>query len=1349
MENENTKNDLLNEIVNLSNSNFDLMLDTSKYKNIVNKNEKNNKKHSFKSFNSTKIPYFNSDQAIKDNINQNSNDKNIKEDLNLENNDKIIEEKDDKKGDILDDNNNLFDEADNILNNFTKKLESRENIKTNLIINNDKVNIINESSSNNIENKMNSMKEENENKNNDINGIHSNNDKNDINNNNMVKENKLENNVNNNNELVLSNLESCKYNKEENKKCFDSIFDMLDFDKNIGMKNKFISSKELNIPKNFENINNYKKEINSIEENKEEMSSDKVSNSSDIDDKEKENGEENNNNKENNENNDNKNKPIEIEKINNKIGNDTIKGENNENNNEINEIEIKNNENNENNVNNENNKNNKNIENNDNLNINKIIDENKNNENIENTKESIINIIIDSTNTNNESNEVHNKTDFNKNNKENSNINQDQNNNNISNIVDEKKGEIEEPKIELTGLKIDLVQKTENFTFLKSKNKSELRQYLINNIYEDRKSENQKKNKNMYEIIELFPKNKLLTDFFNQKITSIYLDTEEFIYCGEEKGNLLIYNLKDEKLIKQLDNPFIYETKKIPTFPRINCISSDDQFIIAGYEKGQFAIFLKNEKKPVKTKLYDAFQEISQHNIIETKIYSKKKNSMLIYSCDDQENIYRTKVIKNKIFRNKVYTNRITGSLKNVNKKEPYYHLEINPFWYKCIGVVNNRGVHLYIIKKCKKDIIFKWNNLDEDNAFLSFFFSHKKEEKNKFFISNMNRINIFEINNNYNGVAQQNLIILKDNIIQIGEFINDLLYAFEQKNIIQLINYKNQNNNKIYNNEISNENNEYGFIDTITINNNNNDIIKDNDEENFVFLNKYKNFLCSKNGTILMYNKNNILYLKTLSLYDGTSKIYNSIVLVQNLEKWDILFKIGRDIYKNKHPVWKIEHMNKFNDIYINYVKSFLSYLIIQLGNNNNKNDEFNNIIKHFKNLIEFLIDAEFYNFIIGEKNNLYSIFVNSKLEDLYFYLLEPYIIEDTFMTMNNLPNSFINNLMDIFLNKKNKESKFIKMNKSWLSELLLHFNIKKYIEKGKNSGLLENIKENYLINTIIYFILNYNSNEIFINNLIDYNTPLNLLIKILQSNIKKVQKNENKDKNIFIINFDNNELFKKENRYKDEIIYSTDYIRIKIIWYIYIILKNKILNGNDTQDKANEHKKSLFIKEILKIPLDKELFNNIVVGNNNIEDGVHNCLDREFIHIIHIIFENDIISKYSDFTKEEICQKLINLYEKRKESQISLNILLIKSMINDKGIEISNEIKLNLVLFFMENNCVNADIYPEIKDIKFQDNLIEILKSIDSFTFDDSEKLVKLVNNCQNNYNKLVTYIKTNFKY
>jgi hypothetical protein len=265
-------------------------------------------------------------------------------------------------------------------------------------------------------------------------------------------------------------------------------------------------------------------------------------------------------------------------------------------------------------------------------------------------------------------------------------------------------------------------------------------------------------------------------------------------------------------------------------------------------------------------------------------------------------------------------------------------------------------------------------------------------------------------------------------------------------------------------------------------------------------------------------------------------------------------------------------------------------------------------------------------------------------------------------------------------------------------------------------------------------------------INNLIDYATPLNLLIRLLKLKIKNEQKSQSdKQEGGIEINLKNEDLFKNENRYKDEIIFSSEYLRIKIIWYIYKILKNKILN--DSEEKTNEIKKSLFVKEILKIPLDKELFNNIVFASYNNNGNIY-YLDREIIYILHLIFEDEIINKYNDYTKEEIFQKLINLFKERKESQISLNLFLVQSIINDKGIELSNDIKLNLVLFFMENNCSKSDIYPEIKEEKFQENLIEILKLIDSYTFDDTEKLSKLTSNCENNYSKLVNYIKTSFK-
>jgi hypothetical protein len=151
----------------------------------------------------------------------------------------------------------------------------------------------------------------------------------------------------------------------------------------------------------------------------------------------------------------------------------------------------------------------------------------------------------------------------------------------------------------------------------------------------------------------------------------------------------------------------------------------------------------------------------------------------------------------------------------------------------------------------------------------------------------------------------------------------------------------------------------------------------------------------------------------------------------------------------------------------------------------------------------------------------------------------------------------------MDNFLYKRNKESKFIRSNKSWLSELLLHFDVKRYLKKEKDNNILNKIKDNNLINVIIFLIINYEPSEVMANNLIDYCTPLNLMVKLLKSNVnkKKKDKNESEGINLLEVDLDNEAFFKKEFRFKDEIVFSNEYLRIKILWYIYIILKNRIL--------------------------------------------------------------------------------------------------------------------------------------------------------------------------------------------
>ena len=520
MNNENNKIDILKEIIKESNSiESDIKIDTSKFGDIMKEFQEPKKKNIIKHSMSKKLLNFNFDEALSTNMKDysekfktlNSQESNI----SLTNS--ITKENKYNIG------NNIFDKADDILNNFNIKCKNKKESDNilNMLENNKNKQLFH------IENdKLNTIKEENENIKDDA--INNNKENDNINkdSNNIIIENKIQSgnndcipdmDVNKNNNITISNnsLENTE-NKEINiiKEKYD--------------ENGKRDGKEVHI-----NNNEGLSKITNIEENIKKE-----------------------------------------EKITNKINEEKNKN---------------------------------------------IIDE------------------TDITNKNNI------KTEINKIKVKNKNTN---------NTNDKEKLE-DEPNIEYTGTKIDLVEKTENLYFSKTKNISELSHYLNNkyktslsNDNDDARSDG-KKTKFLYQIIQSIPDNKVIYEIKKQKITSLFLDNEELIYCGDEKGNLLIYNLKDETFEKLIDNPFSLETKTIKKYPIINSISCDEEFICAGYENGGLSIFLKNLKKPSKTKLYDAFQEISQNKIIETKIYSKnskKKNTIKIYSCDSRKIFIKLKL---------------------------------------------------------------------------------------------------------------------------------------------------------------------------------------------------------------------------------------------------------------------------------------------------------------------------------------------------------------------------------------------------------------------------------------------------------------------------------------------------------------------------------------------------------------------------------------------------------------------------------------------------------------------------------------------------------------------------------
>ena len=859
--------------------------------------------------------------------------------------------------------------------------------------------------------------------------------------------------------------------------------------------------------------------------------------------------------------------------------------------------------------------------------------------------------------------------------------------------------------------KLFIVEKTENFSFLKDKDKLELKNYLNNKQNDDNTDNNFEIENNMdkilYKIVEFNNKNILFNELINIRITCLIID-ENYIYLGDGGGNLLIYSLKEEKLLKQFMNPFPIENKKKLD---IKSIYSEENYIITGYEKGKVAVYSKHEKNVSKIKLFESFQDITNGDIIDLKFYTKKNNNVIIiYFSDTKKTVYRIKIKKNKVFKNKIKGKSIIGPSNPDNNIQSFYYLEINPFIHKIIGVVNNDSVSIYIINRFVGNSIFQYKN---DNSILSFCFSLREEDKNKFYLSNVDKINIYELNKDYDGAAQLYTIPLQENIIKIGYFEIDLFYVYTQKNNIKLINF---------NDNVNENDKRYGFIDTISIDNN--DILESNNDI-YNFLIDFKNHISIKDGNIILYHKNQIFLFKSLYFYEGLNKLNEKIITTGNYEIMDILFKIIIEIYNNTHPLWKNKEPNKLNEFFINYSQSYISLLVMKLENYKTKN-EFEQVKHKFDELVKFLFEIEFYDFMTDEKNGLFSILLERKLNDFYFFLLEPYIIDDKFLNNTKISNTFILNLINSNLNKDNK---YINISKSWLSEMLLHFPIN-IIKRAKLD-----IIQNYLINILLYIIMNY-KNYLSDDDVFDYCTPMNLIMQLLKENLPS-------------IDIYNNDLFIKENRYKDEIVFSSDYLRVKMIWYIVYILKNEIL-----KDKAKEKHfklKSSFVNQLLKILSEEDSLYMIAFNEfkNQKQNDRSSILVKEIIYVCQIILDNiEALKKFSVINKEAFYQKIKELLGKRKEFEICFKIFTIKNYLKENIIDFNNEENLALVLFFMENNCQNSDIYPEIKENQFEDNLIEILKLTDSVTFEDSEKLLKLLEKCQDNYKKLADYILLNYK-
>ena len=867
---------------------------------------------------------------------------------------------------------------------------------------------------------------------------------------------------------------------------------------------------------------------------------------------------------------------------------------------------------------------------------------------------------------------------------------------------------------------IDLVEKNQR-KFYNGKLGKNLQEKIkeINILSEEEKKE--KENIFTYDIIQI-SKIENLTSFSNEEkeiISSMTIDLENNIYCGTSKGKIIIYNLNDEKIKEYLNNPF--EKLYLNCSNSIFSISVYQEYFVCGYSNGYITLYFR---KGNKFKLLKEIKNLTSEKIIDIKFYSMK-DKVIIFSSDSKGNVYKTKIkygwIKDSISNYILISNEnqlnedneINNNLNNNNDNNDndvkyynsYYLIDIYPKNYNIIGFANKNGIFIYENEKEKKiEKIFEFI-YPKEYYYLPYFFFGKDMNENKIFLSIDNLIHIYSIDNSKK-INLESTFNFNIPIGKIGQFINNLIYIFDKNQNITLVNYTEKKTLNLNfdsgNNSINILNEEKNlYINKIIYN-----------EKKKIYYPTFNNSLCSSNnGTILINGIKKIEFIEIINPKDCIIKIITD----PNHLKWKALFNLIIQIYYDKHPLWKLNQIKNFKKLFTEISFQFLKLLLPNLCILEGENKDI--VKKEIEFFIKFLFQIELIEFIIidSDSKGMFSLFTEYNLNKYFFELLEPYIINDK-LKIDGIPNSFFLNMINEYVKENKKE---------WLCQLLIHFPIN-LIEKN-NESIYNQIIENHLFNVIIFLINNKlkdnenveekkenennNIQDNNDNNIIDLFEPINLMKRYIFQN-KEEKENEDLKKSDFDF-------------YDDKIVYSNDYIRLKILWYINDIIENKF-------DSNNEGNYRNFINLTIKFLNSKEgfyLFNF--------------SFSKEYFYTIEKILLNKKIDDIIIIRKDNIIDELYNIIKEKEKGEFDFFIFIINVLCNS-NIDVKNKLKFQTILFFMNNNNEEKDFNY---DDKFEEKLINVLRSIDSITLDENNILIDSSKKCENKYNKLFKYIKDNF--
>ena len=801
---------------------------------------------------------------------------------------------------------------------------------------------------------------------------------------------------------------------------------------------------------------------------------------------------------------------------------------------------------------------------------------------------------------------------------------------------------------DLTPIKlIECIEHKYNLFLPSSINEDKINQLLKNKISSNTK----------FKVLEFKKVEKISEKFFNQKVNSLTIQTNNYLFIGENDGTTRMISIEKEEEIKSfVTNELKGKNISVSAIDVVIQIT----YIVIGYENGNISIFDIELNK-----LIICINNIHKSKILALQfLFIDPKKQYEIISTDLEGNVYKIDItigfFKNSVEKELIYKDN-----------SPTYGIDFfKPFSNKNIllgSFANCDSVRVFVIKPSINELYIeeknKDNNIIENNDFLpdisigwgcepiigkdNIILTGNSTEDNlkknvilisiawdkviKFFTIDVLPGEQGDISITLHSKKSVGYLINNSGIIRIGFISPSIIYIFDKNFNVKIINTAyciygnfdnkniNINNNNINNNFI----NDKAFLEKgFVVDPNIKKINLSNDNSGLKKKNCYRQFIRIKKKTIYLGCETCFYIGKLLDYEDCSNEL-------EKEKKWFDTLSLGIDIIQGS--------ITSFPDVPINEkerrktVIPFLKKLILRYIDfsfkqiNNNIKDNIEYIINLIYISIEFCVEIRTISFLF---NDVLKIFDSKGLNDEFYQCIEPFIFYDKVKS-----DDISNSIPLIYGTYKLKKELNI------FSHLIIHLNYKSI----NNEFIKRCSVGDKLFSSIIYLFSNGKDSK-------DYFLPI---VKMFNEFVDKNLLN-NRPYQSYV------EAFKKFSL--NDIESEKEFIGHKLLWYIDLCLNGKkfFLFGFEDEsffkfDENSEEYKYLICliyifllrKNVIEYLLPFDSYNYLnILSRFFIEKNINDIIKSQNI--------NEIESKFDELYKEISLLLENNRPKTEKESQL-----------------------------------------------------------------------------------------------